>query len=253
MRFVIFAIFTPALILLATPLTLSATEEHLVTPDRTHADDISYDPGEPVTGYFHAGRSYECRLAQAKITSSNDYIYFSSSISGPSGSITGTGVGGIYPAESVIASATNRQALHRISFIPTETGIHSLTTNFDNNNTSNASVECFETTLLGSFNTFFANTPIVELRNRGNADISATVTAIDFNNTTVRTKTISVPASSRADAVLDNIPSALYGKIFITYLGPQGALSGIVAEYDFAGASITLKRERPITTPTMVP
>lgn len=232
-----------------------AVEQHIVTLDRTIADDLSFDPGEPVTGYFHAGRSYECRLAQAAVSSTtDDYLYFSTTITSPTATITGTGVGDIYPAEAVTIAGAARQALHRIAFIPSETGVHSLAVQFDNNRSTNASVQCFETTLVGSFNSFLASTPIIELRNRGAAPITVTVTAVNLDGSQIEQQTKVVPASSREDAILLNIPGMKYGKVLVTYLGPQGTIGGFVSEYNFnASSPPVLMRERPMRNAIIVP
>lgn len=232
-----------------------AIEQHMVTPDRVNADDISFDPNEPVTGYFHAGRSYECRLSQTRLSSTtDDYLYFSTSIAGPSTGITGVGVGNIYPSEAVTSSAdASRQQLHRISFIANETGVHTLGVEFDNNRTSNASVECFETTLVGSFNSFLASTPIIELRNGGDVAVAVTVTAVNLDGSQIEQQTKFVPASSREDAILLNIPAMTYGKVLVTYLGPQGTVGGFVSEYNYEGSTPVLMRERVMRNPKVVP
>jgi hypothetical protein len=229
----------------------NAVEAHLVTPDRTLADDITFDPGEPVTGYFHAGRSYECRIAQASIGSGDDYLYFSQSITGPTQNIQGTGVGGLYPAEAVIPSAASRQSLHRISFIAQETGVHNFSVNFDNAQTSDASVECFETSLSGSYNSFLASTPIVELVNRSLTDATATVLAIGQDGQTIDQETKIVPASSRADFILQ-VPPSTYGRIVVQYIGPHGSLAGAVSEYDYSPGPV-LRRERPLRNTIIIP
>ncbi len=229
-------------------------EQHLVTPDYNKADDISIDPGEPIVGYFHKDRSYECRVSQGKIRSgSDDYGYFSTAIAGPSGSITAMGVGALYPVEAVTTASLNRRELHRISFIPTATGIHTFTMQFDGGLGFDGTIDCFETSLLGAFNSFFAQVPIVEVRNRGNSPVDITVTAVDFDGVEVDQKTATVPASSRADVIL-TVPAQRFGTILVTYLGPRGTLSGIVAEYDVAaGGALTLKRERQMNFTRIIP
>lgn len=248
-----FPLATFILILASSPGIALAVEEHLVTPDRLVADDISFNPGEPVVGFFHAGRSYECRLAQATKGTGNDYLYFSPTIQGPTQNIQGTGVGGLYPAEATSPSTAARQAFRRISFIPQETGVHKLSVVFDNSLAVDASADCFDTTLVGSFNTFLAQRPIVELRNRGNTTVSATVTALNLQGEVIETQTLSVLASSRSDAILSQVPSQLYGSIVVTYLGPQGLISADVAEYDYINGVPNLRRQRPTRSATLVP
>ena len=245
---------TATLLLSGLLQTASAVEEHLISPDHPKADDISLDPGETFVGFFHAGRSYECRVSQVQqVGGSDDYLYFTGAVTGPSGGFTATFVGNLYPAEATMEVTLPKRNQRRIALVPSATGQHTFGMQFDANLGATGTVECYETTLTGGFNSFFAAVPIVELRNKGNQAVTVSVTATDFNGAIVDTETISVPAGSRADAIL-TVPSQRYGKILATYLAPRDSIEGIVAEYDFAGGGqITLKRERPMTLTPIVP
>ena len=230
-------------------------EEHLVSPDQTKAHDISLDPGEVTRGYFHSGRSYECRISLAQLSeTTDDFVHFNPIITGPEGAVSVVPVGNIYPSEAAVSGVSiSEQSARRIAFIPNATGIYVFQLDFDAGLNANGTVDCFETTLLGSFNTFFAAVPITELRNRGNRAISVNVKAINFSGTTVAELNSSVPASSRTDVIL-NIGAQQYGKITVTYLAPRGALEGTVAEYNYMpDGSIQLKRERSMNLSTVIP
>jgi len=243
-----------ALVLHLLAPSVHAVEQHLVTPDYSKADDISIDPGEPIVGYFHVDRSYECRVSQGKVASGfNDYGYFDTTVAGPTGSIQATETGERYPVEAVTSASLNRRSFHRISFVPVATGIHMFTMQFDGGLGMEATIDCFETSLLGTFNSFFAEIPIVEVRNKGNSPVEVQVTAVDFNGVQVDRKSATVPASSRADLIL-SVPAQRFGTILVTYLAPRGTLSAIVSEYDFpSGGSLKLKREREMNFTRIIP
>ncbi len=244
------------LVLLALFLTLptnALAKTLLITPNKAEADDVVVSAGDIVKVHLQVGKSYECSITQKAVDSANEFLTFDLEALDPDGeSITLTGLGNITP---VIATPSGASSLKsRIGITPTKTGIHTLTPENSSGTDDAATIRCTETTLYGGFNTFFAQIPIVEISNTTETEITANVSATDFNgDTIVEDVEVVIQPNSRTDEILDSISPSLYGEITVTAVAPAGALRATVAEYNFSGGVLVLRRERPMSIRPLLP
>lgn len=234
---------------------LAAYSQSIVarSPGYSQADDQSIDDEDTVQSYFHAGKSYECSIQNLDFSTSaaDEFYIFNTDVTDPDGAtIVAATNGNIYPAIAPVDGVSAVQPRTRVSLTAEKTGIYKFTVSdaFDNNGSEPSTIRCRETTLYGSYNRFFAGVPIVELNNAALLDIQVSITIIDSTGATVVDKQLAIAkANTRTDVIFSNLPGENFGQILITHNAPFGALSGVVAEYDFASdGSITLKRERSL-------
>jgi len=206
--------------------------------------------------YMEKDRSYQCSLSSKNRDGNTTVFYFDLAISDPNGILlVGVPNGLAYPA---ITNAIGAYALTddlknrtRVSMSPSVTGLHTIALKERDSSTAsqNVSFNCRETTLYGSFNRFFAQSAIVELRNASASDLQIKITIIDAGgNILVDKQNNVVRANTRSDIIFANLPAETYGQIIVNHTAPFGALSGYVSEYD-AGSNgeIILKRERKLS------
>ncbi|MCB0324837.1 MAG: hypothetical protein KDD69_14740 [Bdellovibrionales bacterium] len=223
--------------------------------------DISSD--DEIAVQLHADKSYECViLTTFQSTSNDDYFVFSTTAFDPDDqSITVTATGTEYPGAMPRANGVQsvERARARINLIAQKTGRYRFAieevAESNPGGAAPATVQCRETTLLGSYNRFFAGVAIVEMQSLALLDQSVFVTIVDSNGAVqVDKQEFVVKANTRTDLIFSSLPAANFGQITITTTAPFGTLSGTVAEYDFeSGGAITLKRERPLRVPSVVP
>ncbi len=204
-----------------------------------------------------ANKSYECVVFRNYIfdvTSSfrHFFVYFGG-MTPSNANMTFTFNGEYYPAVATPQAFASGQSFNRFSYTATESGLHTVTVQDQSGlNTTNTdvSMDCRETTLYGSFNRFFAEVAIIEIENKAFRDIPVAITITDSGgNVLVDKQIFNAKSNTRSDAIFAELPAQSLGQISITHNAPAGALSGTVAEYDFnPDSSITLKRERPLTT-----
>ena len=245
----------PAALLLSLGSTAHAQSIVPRSPSYSQADDQSIDDEDTVQSYFFRDKSYECVIMSLdySTTVDDEFYIFKTSVMDPDGaSIVASANGDDYPA---IAPVDGVSAVHnrtRLSLTAEKTGIYKFSVEdaFAQNNSEASTVRCRETTLYGGYNRFFAGVAILELNNVGAKDIDVEITITNSQGTVLVDKQeATAKAGTRSDVIFANLPESNFGQIRITHNGPFGALSGMVAEYDFgSGGSITLKRERPLTT-----
>ncbi len=223
------------------------------SPSYSQADDQSIDDEDVIHSYFHADKSYECAILNLDFstTTPDEFYIFNTSVTDPDDEeIIAASNGNIYPA---IAPVDGISAVHdrtRLSLTAEKTGIYKFTVSdaFAQNGSEPSTIRCRETTLYGSYNRFFAGVPIIEINNASSLDIDVVVTIIDSSQTKIVDARPSIAkGNTRSDIIFSSLPADNFGQIIITHNAPYGALSGVVAEYDFGSdGSITLKRERPL-------
>ena len=231
----------------------------LVTPNSAHAagyitigQRAGTDGGQNITPGAHAftlpleaHRSYTC-TAYGSGTGSN--LDFTQDVTPPSGDpITARFTGLITPAvsseESVIGD-------NRISFTTTLDGSHVVLINNNDGDDETGRLDCVETTLYGGYNTNVNDFNFLELTNTTNATITGTVTAVNFDGTTViDNQAFSVDASRRIDIDLHTAAGAdKFGLVRVTHDGPAGALQGYVSQYSGTVSSFQLNASIPLKT-----
>ncbi len=225
------------------------------SPSYSLADDQSIDDEDVINVYMHRDRSYECGILALDFSANTDdefYIFNSTVMDPDGGSFVATANGDDYPAISPVDGVSMVHNRARLSLTAQKTGIYKMTVEdaFNLNNSEPNTVRCRETTLYGGYNRYFAGVAIIEINNAGNKQTDVRISIKDSNgNTVIDAQEATAKANTRTDVIFANLPAASFGQIQITHEAPFGALSGTVAEYDYApDGSITLKRERPLTT-----
>ena len=224
-----------------------AAEVVPITVDRPEPDDTSIGGTDTFRVALQESHSYECSLSQKLLSVNSPYITFDLQATNPSGqSVTLTGVGNIEPVVTPPAGKSSLKA--RISLFAGATGTYVLRPDLAANEADFATARCYDTTLFGEFNTFYAQVPILELVNRTSHELTAFVQAIDYAGHSLfeHPVEISVNASTRRDLVLSSIPLNTYGIVRVAFIGPQGAFAGTMSEYNYEGATPVLRRERAL-------
>jgi len=218
----------------------------------SQADDQSLNDADTIQSYFHRGRSYECSLQLRDFANAGDEFYiFNQTVMDPDGTpLIALPNGDDYPAIAPVDGVEAVQSLTRLSLTAQKTGIYKFTVEdaFGVGNDEAHTIRCRETTLYGGYNRFFAGVAIAEVNNAAPRDFDVFVTVVTSEGVTVVDKQkYTAKAETRSDLIFANLPQESFGQVRITHSAPYGALSGIVAEYDFLGdGSIVLKRERPL-------
>lgn len=230
----------------------------------TRDDTFISTSADTATAALAENRGYSCIILNREYDPAvpKRFPVFAPTATGPSSqTITLTPTGTMKPGITVPNSLSSAQAFARVSLIAPETGNYTFT--FDEAQPSGtavpgSTVRCMDTTLYGGYNRFFANTVIVEITNQTSETITPFVTIIDsFGNVHVEQSPVpngdGIVAQGRHDAIFPNLPAMTFGQIIVSYVGSVGALDAYVAEYDFDGSTLTLKRERPMDSTPILP
>ena len=228
----------------------------LITPGRSEADSVfDIDGGDRIRVYLYQNKSYACSITQKDIDSNDKFITFDLEAGDPdSEQITVSGIGNYDP---VIAAPSGVSSLKsRISLIATKTGFYTFSPVISDP-TDIATIRCVETTLYGGYNRFAADIPIVELTNLSSENISPRIRVTDLEGEEVFTNEgseVEIAPFGRQDIPIGGLTENTYGVITVTYLGPFGAIKGIVAEYNAASdGGFDLQRERKMEAPAIIP
>lgn len=245
-----------------------SAQEHTVTVNRGTRDiafvDIDNDNAKVA---LNANRSYSCLILNREYDSTipKSFPVFNTTVTAPNNTtFSANAVGAMKPGVAIPGNLIASQSKLRLSFIPQLTGNHRFT--FSDAQAGGTAIpgttlRCNDTTLYGGFNRFFANVVVVELTNETSQTVKPFITIVDtFGNVLVDNvfpgqlaSTDGVTAEGRVDIIFSDLPEAVYGQIIVTYIGSLGALSAYIAEYDFDGQVLTLKRERPMDTTPALP
>lgn len=229
-------------------ITVSSSPAFAVDYILSIGHDASTDSGGQVTVQtgdrflidFSASRSYACDAIPTASTTDFDW----------SATVTGQGV----TAESITArlagaivpqtgGESGGNADNRLTLTPTTTDRFALTVANTAVGGETIRVRCYATTLFGGYNTNVNDFNFLELTNIGNQTISGTITAINFDGTTViNAQAFSVPAQRRVDVDLHTPAGAdKFGLVRVTTDGPFGTLLGNVSQYSGTVTSFSLQ------------
>jgi hypothetical protein len=263
-------LFFSALILSAFTLSspMVSAQEHTVTVNRGTRDTAFLDINNDIANVaLTANRSYSCIILNREYdgTIPKSFPVFNTLVTAPNNTtFSANAVGAMKPGIAIPGNLIASQNNLRISFIPELTGNHKFTfTDAQTGGiaTPGTTLRCNDTSLYGGFNRFFANIVVVELTNETSQTVKPFITIVDtFGNVLVDNvfpaqlaSNNGVAAEGRADIIFSDLPEGVFGQIIVTYVGSLGALSAYVAEYDFDGQVLTLKRERPMDTTPVLP
>ncbi len=213
--------------------------------------------------FFHQNKSYECSIVQTYLEDYNranavDYWMFAQNVTDRDSQVVNVNFNGnAFPplstykglhASNVVSEA--HQARQRFSVVAEKTGQYSFSLEnvFPVGIGTRSLFSCRETTLYGSYNRFYAETPIVEILNKARVQFQVFITVIGADGTVIVNKQPRVVnANTRTDIILAALPAGTFGQIIITHTAPFGALEGVVAEYNQgANGTIVLRRERAL-------
>ncbi len=111
-------------------------------------------------------------------------------------------------------------------------------------------LECFNTTLFGSFNTVTAANPVnfLELTNISTASIDARIVLKGFSGTELARTTQTIAAGQRVDIAVHSLDGAsnTFGSITVAHDGPLGGLTGNVSKYKFDGTTLDITATEPL-------
>ncbi len=214
--------------------------------------------------YFHENKSYECSIAHTYLedtdnANTTDYMMFTQNVTDRDNQVVSVNFnGGAFPPISTYKGihssnviTETQQARQRFSLIAAKTGQHQVSVEnaFSGAGISTYSLfTCRETTLYGSYNRFYAETPIVELLNKARVAFQVQITIIGGDGAVLINKqAYVVNPNTRTDIIFNSLPPSTFGQIIITHTAPFGALEGVIAEYNqSANGGIVLRRERPL-------
>jgi len=231
-------------------LTTSANASGYVTIGSRTANDggTSLAVGTTAfTAHLETNRSYACSAHMAEIGNNLD---ISSVIDPSAGSVIFSEIGNVTP---VMLADSSNDPDNRVSITPSGSGTQVSGAYIISvlNGGSSASVgrlDCMETTLYGGYNTNVNDFNFLEISNLTNTTITGTITAVNFDGTTViNRQAFSVSANNRADVDL-HTPAGLnrFGVIRVTHNGPFGALQASVSQYSGTALSLQLSTTVPL-------
>ncbi|MFN8389551.1 MAG: hypothetical protein U0136_04610 [Bdellovibrionota bacterium] len=216
----------------------------LLLPQAAHAADHLLSTGHNeldttitvnATDTFHvdltANHSYACDAIPFDAASDFDWsTTVQGTASGSPESIVARTAGSITP---VITGESNGVADNRIVFTPTTSDRFVLTVQSAKSGGEDVRIRCLDTTLYGGFNTNVNDFNFLELTNVSNAQITAKVTAINYDGTVaINGQSVVIDPTRRLDVDIHTPAGAnKYGMIIVTHNGPAGALKGNVSQY----------------------
>lgn len=111
-------------------------------------------------------------------------------------------------------------------------------------------VECYETTLYGSFNTFVNDFNFLELTNTSSSTVTGNIRILNSDATViVSNQSFSVEAGRRFDFDIHTLAgSQKYGTVIVTHDGNLRTLLGNVSQYKGTAADFSLVASLPMTT-----
>lgn len=257
--------------LLSVSSSIAQADDIFVSANRGTRDDIFANVGtDVVRASLQANRSYACVVLNREYDSAipKRFPIFNTTVTAPNNStFQATATGTMLPGIATPANLIAFQARTRISFVTTQSGVHSFTladAQAGGTAVPGTTIRCNDTTLYGGYNRLFAEVAIVELTNNTSESVLAFISIIDsagtvlVDNQQVRSpgNNNGINANGREDVIFVNLPAGNYGQILVTYAGSLGAISGYVAEYDFdssTASGLRLKKDRAMELTPVLP
>ena len=207
---------------------------------------VTVEAGDRFFIDLSASRSYACEGIPTDAATTFDW---DATVTGTTGgtpeSVTARLAGAIVPQ---VGGETGGNADNRITLTPTTTDRFILTVAAAKGGGELVRVRCFATTLFGGYNTNVNDFNFLELTNTGNATINGTITAINFDGTTViNAQAFSVPSQRRVDVDLHTPAGAdKFGLVRVTTDGPLGTLQAVVSQYAGTVSNFVLTGSAPL-------
>ncbi len=226
---------------------LSATPAHAVTNILTIGNSATYtvQTGDKFLIDLGASRSYACEAVPLDPLTEFDFDQAVVGQATSGESIQAKFAGSIVPQ---IGGETGGNADNRVTVTPTTTDRFALTVATAKSGGELVEVRCYATTLFGGYNTNVNDFNFLELTNTGNQTLSGTITAINFDGTTVIDGlAFSVPAQRRVDVDLHSPAGPnKFGLVRVTTDGPLGTLQANVSQYSGTVSNFSLQGSAPL-------